>query len=115
MKKQDTMGGLVPMNENQLNPRMAKPSDFGPKPPAPVESGPMGLTPDDGNLGYPRHAEDDGMGKSGAGTPSDSRTAAVARNFKSAQNTAESGTSVKMDLWVDFKDGQHSCAVTGKA
>jgi hypothetical protein len=115
MKKQDTMGSLVEMNENQLYPRMAKPEDFGPKPPAPVPSGPMGLVDDDGNLGCPRHAEDDGAGKSGAGTPSDNRTAAVARNFKSQQNSAESGTSVKMDLWVDLKDGQHPCCVTGKA
>ena len=114
-KKQDSMGELVSLSENQLYPRMAKPSDFGAAPPAPKDNGEPTLWDMPENLEMTRHAEDGGSGSSGAGTPSNDRTAMVAKNFKSMQNTSESGTSVKVDLWVDLKDGQHSCANVGKA
>jgi len=114
MKNDKSFGDLVSLSENQLYPRNAKPSDFGPAPSEQNDKSEPALWDQSDNQFAPRHAEDAGKGSSGAGTPSNDRSAAVAKNFKSSQNPQLS-SSVSNDNWVDFKDGQHSCALTGKA
>lgn len=55
------------------------------------------------NQDGPRHAQDGGPGKSGAGTPSNWGTA---DGFAPSKNTGDEGTSVKVaDIGVDFKTG----------
>lgn len=107
--KKDTMGGLVPLSQNQLYPRMAKPGDFMPAPPdddkdmyAQLKAVPM-------NMEDPRCTQDAGMGKSGAGTPSEWGTAKGMNPMQSKSR----GTSVSADaVGVDFKTGQHAAAYT---
>jgi hypothetical protein len=105
----DSMGNLVSLSENQLYPRMAKPSDFGPAPAKPVDNGEPVLWEMGENQFAPRHAQDGGPGKSGAGTPSSWGTS---KGFSPSQNSSESGTKVSAPESVDFKTGQHSCAYT---
>jgi hypothetical protein len=105
-----SFGELVYLSDNQLNPRNAKPEDFGPVPAKDNGQSEPKLEDLTENQFAPRHAEDGGKGSSGAGTPSNDRSASVAKNFKSSQNNSEAGDKVSSDNWVDFKDGQHSCA-----
>lgn len=102
-----SFGDLVEMNKNQEYPRMAKPEDFGPTPPAPTDNGDSKLEPLKPQQEMTRHVQDGGPGKSGAGTPS---VWGKADGMTSSQNHSEEGTKVAGDNWVDFKDGQHSCS-----
>ena len=102
-----SFGDLVSMNENQMYPRMAKPSDFGAAPSKPEDNGEPMLWKMGENQEMPRHVEDDGAGKSGAGTPA---VWGAPKGVKSMQNHSEEGTKVSGPEFVDFKDGSHSCS-----
>lgn len=107
--KNDSMGNLVSQSENQLYPRMAKPEDFGPAPAARD----LNVKPELYKLTEaqeaPRTAQDGGMGKSGAGTPSSWGTV---KGMSPSQSSAEMGSKVSSSDSVDLKTGQHSCAYT---
>lgn len=104
--KNDSMGNLVSLSENQLYPRMAKPEDFGPAPSAPATNVKPELYKLTEQQEAPRTAQDGGMGKSGAGTPSSWGTV---KGMSPSQNP-DKGTKVATSDSVDLKTGQHSCA-----
>lgn len=104
--KKDNSGSLTPLSQNQLYPRMAKPQDFYKVPAAPMGEVIPKMEEMSEMQFAPRTTQDGGLGKSGAGTPSEWGSV---KGFSAKQSPSES-TSVPFSASVDLTSGMNKDA-----